>query len=180
MLLGLIAGRNDLLKRSILSKVLLWSLVLLVMAVIYGLSAQTSTESNALSGKTIRVIADLLLPGFDDLSVEQQAQLVREWQNTVRKTAHLTIYMMLGTVTMLALLQHEIGRRSRVVGALGISVAYAISDEVHQFFVSGRGPQVSDVFVDGMGALIGVCLVLIILKLVSKRAQVGVASRSTE
>lgn len=165
-------------KRSTLNRILLWSLVLLVMAVIYGLSAQTSTESSALSGKTIRVIADWLIPGFDDLNYGQQAQLVQEWQDTVRKTAHLTIYMMLGTVSMLALLQHKIGRRRQVVGALGISVAYAISDEVHQFFVSGRSPQVSDVFIDGVGALIGILLVLIILKLVSKKAQVGVASRS--
>ncbi len=167
-------------KRSILSKVLLWSLVLLVMAAIYGLSAQTSDESKALSGTTIRVIADLLLPGFDDLSAGQQAQLVRGLQNTVRKAAHLTIYMMLGTVSMLALLHHEIERRRQVVGALGISVAYAISDEVHQFFVSGRGPQVSDVFIDGGGALIGVLLVLIILKLIGSGSQRGVRLRSYE
>lgn len=167
-------------KRSTLNKILLWSLVLLVMAAIYGLSAQTSTESNALSGKTVRFIAGLLVPGFDDLSDGQQAQLIREWQNTVRKTAHLTIYLVLGAACMLALLQHEIERRMQIVGALGISVAYAISDEVHQFFVSGRGPQVSDVFIDGLGALIGISLVLIILKLVSSGTQRGVRLRSNE
>jgi len=113
------------------------------------------------------------------LNYGQQAQLVQEWQNTVRKAAHLMIYMMLGTVTMLALLQHEIRSRRQIVGALGISVAYAISDEVHQFFVSGRSPQVSDVFIDGVGALIGILLVLIILKPVSNKAQSGFDSRST-
>lgn len=167
-------------KRASINKILLWSLVLLVMAAIYSLSAQTSAESKALSGKTIRVVANLLVPGFDDLSEGQQAQLVREWQNFVRKIAHLTVYMILGAVCMLALLQHEMGVRRQVVGALGISAAYATSDEVHQFFVSGRGPQITDVLIDGVGALIGVLLVLIILKLMGGEAQRGARLRSNQ
>lgn len=103
-------------KRSTLNKILLWSLVLLVMAVIYGLSAQTSAESKALSGKTIRIVAAFLVPGFHDLSEGQQAQLVREWQSLVRKAAHLIIYMLLGAVSFLALLQHETGGDVRLPG----------------------------------------------------------------
>lgn len=167
-------------KRASINKILLWSLVLLLMAAIYSLSAQTSAESKALSGKTIRVVANLLVPGFDDLNEGQQAQLVREWQNFVRKAAHMTIYMILGAVCMLALLQHNIERRRQVVGALGISAAYAISDEVHQFFVSGRGPLLTDVFIDGVGALIGVLLVIIILKLMGYQAQRGARLRSNQ
>ncbi len=166
-------------KRSTINKILLWSLVLLLMVAIYALSAQDSVESSALSGKTIRLIADLLVPGFDHLSTGQQAQLVQEWQNTVRKIAHLTIYMMLGAACLMALLQHKLSNQVQVAGALGISVVYAISDEIHQFFVSGRSPQVSDVFIDGLGALIGVSIVLVIVRLMSKKAQTRVASRVT-
>lgn len=167
-------------KRSALNKILLWSLVLLVMAVIYGLSAQTSAESKALSGKTIRVIAVFLVPGFHDLSEGQQAQLVREWQSLVRKAAHLIIYMVLGAISCLALLQHEIDRRWQAAGALGICIAFAVSDEIHQFFVSGRGPQITDVFVDAAGALIGISLVFMALKLLQAKAKRGTRLPSSQ
>ena len=83
-------------KRSTLNKILLWSLVLLVMAVIYGLSAQTSAESKALSGKSIRIVAAFMVP-FDSMISARGSKrsLVREWQSLVRKAAHLIIYMLL-------------------------------------------------------------------------------------
>ena len=37
---------------------------------------------------------------------------------------------------------------------------YAISDEVHQLFVPGRGAQVKDVFIDIAGAAVGIFLSL--------------------
>ena len=41
-----------------------------------------------------------------------------------------------------------------------LSFLYAISDEIHQSFVPGRGPSIIDVFIDS----IGIILCLIILK----------------
>ncbi|WP_431191604.1 VanZ family protein [Peribacillus frigoritolerans] len=42
-------------------------------------------------------------------------------------------------------------------GALAILIyaLYAISDEVHQLFVIGRGPQVKDVLIDSAEAIVG-------------------------
>ncbi|NCD19247.1 MAG: VanZ family protein [Actinobacteria bacterium] len=42
--------------------------------------------------------------------------------------------------------------------ALGVSVAYAITDEIHQTFVPGRGGQASDVVHDAAGAFAGILL----------------------
>jgi VanZ family protein len=66
---------------------------------------------------------------------------------------------------MAALLQHSLDMKRRFVLALGISIIYAITDEVHQLFVHGRGGQFSDVCIDAGGALIGVLLVLLVHKL---------------
>ena len=33
---------------------------------------------------------------------------------------------------------------------------YAISDEVHQLFVPGRGGQVKDIVIDSAGAIVGI------------------------
>jgi len=40
-----------------------------------------------------------------------------------------------------------------------ICLLYAISDEIHQMFVPGRGPLVSDVFLDLTAAVIGMLFV---------------------
>lgn len=37
-----------------------------------------------------------------------------------------------------------------------ICILYAISDEVHQLFVPGRGGQVRDVIIDSAGAIAGI------------------------
>ena len=46
----------------------------------------------------------------------------------------------------------------RVDLALGLGIAYAISDEIHQHFVSGREGALLDVVIDAVGAAIGVYL----------------------
>jgi VanZ family protein len=40
--------------------------------------------------------------------------------------------------------------------ALIFCILYATSDEIHQAFVPGRGPQVKDVFIDSAGSFIGI------------------------
>ena len=51
-----------------------------------------------------------------------------------------------------------------------VCVLYAISDEVHQLFVPGRGAQVKDVFIDSAGAIVGVGLYLIISRIMKSRS----------
>ena len=42
--------------------------------------------------------------------------------------------------------------------ALIICGVYAISDEVHQYFIEGRGPHLKDVLIDSAGAFVGISL----------------------
>jgi VanZ family protein len=70
------------------------------------------------------------------------------WDTVLRKGAHVTEYAILGL-----LLLRAIGRE---LPALLVGVAYAITDEVHQHFVSGRHSSPIDVAIDATGVLIGV------------------------
>ena len=54
--------------------------------------------------------------------------------------------------------------------SLFVCVLYAISDEVHQLFVSGRGAQVKDVLIDSAGAIVGVGLYLVISRIMKSRS----------
>lgn len=49
-----------------------------------------------------------------------------------------------------------VDRSKRIAIALLTCVLYAISDEVHQSFVPGRGAQVKDVLIDSAGAIVGI------------------------
>ena len=54
--------------------------------------------------------------------------------------------------------------------SLLVCVLYAISDELHQLFVSGRGAQVKDVLIDSAGATVGVCLYWGICRVMKSRS----------
>ena len=70
------------------------------------------------------------------------------WDLVLRKIAHAAEYAVLG-----ALLFRALGRD---LPAAAIGIAYAVTDEVHQTFVSGRHGAAVDVLVDAVGVLIGV------------------------
>jgi VanZ family protein len=74
-------------------------------------------------------------------------------QLTVRKCGHFTEYAILAALLYRAFSRH----RARVI-ALAFSVAtlYAALDEFHQSFVASRTGSPWDVFIDCIGALIGV------------------------
>ena len=73
----------------------------------------------------------------------------------LKKTGHFVLYAVLAGLWTWALESEGLSLRERVRVALVISVLYAISDEVHQRFVPGRGPRVTDVVIDSVGAVVG-------------------------
>jgi len=70
------------------------------------------------------------------------------WDTILRKGAHVTEYAIFGL-----LLARAIGRE---LPAFLLGVGYAITDEIHQHFVTGRHSSPIDVAIDSTGVLIGV------------------------
>lgn len=72
----------------------------------------------------------------------------------VYKLAHLIVYSVLG-VLVAGATRH--GKMPRAAWwAWVILVLYAISDEIHQSFVPGRTPLVTDVAIDSLGGVLGI------------------------
>lgn len=110
--------------------VLWWGLVLAWMAVIFLFSAQSS---------------------FDFLS--------DRWNSDpLSVAAHFSEYALLAGLLATALRHSGVTPRRAARLAFLLSVAYACSDELHQAFVPGRHPDVRDVLVDALGALVGLYL----------------------
>ena len=114
--------------------------VLLIMALIFAFSAQTGSESGSLSDRLVMWLLGGVWPGFDALSGLQQAQIFEITGFIVRKGAHFTVFATLGFFLLLHI--RQIGKKVSVerpgLWAWGIGTAYAVSDELHQLFVSGR------------------------------------------
>ncbi len=139
---------------------ILWLLVIFWMGIICFLSAQTATESNQLSGHTIRILIPIFMPEFIDMSQAQQKEIVVNLQYVVRNIAHILMYFILGILCMCTLIPYEFKLKVKVITALLICTVYAATDELHQLFMDGRGFQFSDIFLDFCGALFGVLMVV--------------------
>ena len=65
-----------------------------------------------------------------------------------KKSAHVFVYFILMWLTLRA--SGKLTKRNTIV-AFTFCFLYAISDEVHQSFVPGRGPRITDVGFDTIG-----------------------------
>jgi VanZ family protein len=91
--------------------------------------------------------------------------------------AHFVEYAILALLLARALsLSHP--QASTVIGAVVLSSAYAVTDELHQSFVPMRVPDPMDWLLDTAGAIVSVLLWLLVANLANRRAQVASTPRS--
>lgn len=145
-------------KRTVIFSVL----TVLWCAVIFLFSAQNADESTDLSDGFIYTICDAIVPEFDDYTEAERQQLVSDLAFGVRKTAHFTVYAVLGALVFQAFCLIR-KKPLRSVCSVGFAFLYACSDEFHQTFVEGRSGQFTDVLIDTSGALLAVLVSLLIL-----------------
>ena len=130
--------------------------VLLIMAVIFGFSAQNGAQSGGLSGKIALFLTRLVQP--DAVAATEQLE------HFVRKCAHFTEYATLGFFMLLHFQQigKRVSFRKQWLWAWVAGTAYAAVDELHQMFVPDRGPSVLDVGLDSVGVAVGVALLVLL------------------
>ncbi|MGI1659828.1 MAG: VanZ family protein [Desulfitobacterium sp.] len=134
--------------------ILSWAAVLFWMGLIFYMSAQVASQSDALSQGIAERLFSAVAKVFPWMNVDNlQSNFI------VRKSAHFLSYLVLSVLTMNALRTCGVnGVRQVVAIAIGICALYAISDEVHQLFVPGRSGQIKDVLLDSGGAIVGTVL----------------------
>ena len=135
-------------------RLIYWGPVLVWMAVIF--AASTDLMS---SHRTSRIIGPILRWFKPDISDET----IRRVQLAVRKSAHFGEYAVLALLVWRALRKpskNDARPWSWVQAWLAVAVAafYAVTDEVHQYFVASRHASVGDWLVDTSGAIAGILL----------------------
>lgn len=127
-------------------------MVLLWMACIFFFSAQVAESSNGLS----LGLAEKLY-GFVIRWISVEKLPLDLFNHYIRKLAHFAIYGVLGILLSYAYFKNQwmMGKRQWLYIWLTGTV-YAMTDELHQFFVPGRAMQFRDVLIDSGGCLAGI------------------------
>ncbi len=138
--------------KQLFIKTILWIIVLATLVGIFFFSAQNADDSTRTSGRFAYMVFGVF-PFFKSMDAAAQANFVNGVMNIVRKLAHFTIYAFLGFWLNLLICRYS--KRLTVIKTIGLSALYAVTDEIHQLFVSGRSGRPKDVLIDACGALIG-------------------------
>ncbi len=155
-------------KIKVLDRVFSAVLLVALMITIFCFSAQNAASSNGISGGFIVSVARFFNTDFESLTVEEQAEIIHTWQHFVRKTAHFCEYALLGFLAANALRTYRLYSFRRFLLPVVICFIYAISDEVHQYFVPGRSCQLADVVLDTAGGIFGTVFFLTVAWIVKK------------
>ena len=171
-------------------RVVMWFFVAVTMCVIFFFSAQTGEQSTITSNKVVTVIEHQLTPSQP--STATSSDVSNDTSSTspttpnvdnlfyvrlVRKSAHIIIFTSLGFFLYGAISSYKGKRLVKLLASFLAGTVYAVLDEFHQYFIPGRGCEISDMLFDALGVAIGICIMLfvvLIIKSITKNKALGV------
>ena len=149
-------------------RVIVWGAVAAWMAVIFLFSAQNDNQSGDTSGVVVRWFLSLIYPGFREFPALRQQELLEAWHTLIRKGAHFSEYAVLAALIANGL---RASGKLRWWLPIALSALYAVSDEIHQYFVPGRACRLLDMGIDTCGAAFGTAVFALILWLLRRNIQ---------
>lgn len=140
-------------------------LTIATFVTIFIFSNQNGSESGSTSREFTKKIIEILQLD-KNLSESEKENLIENSQFVIRKLAHFTIYTIAGINIYGFVNTYNIKKKNKVLGALLVGVAYAMSDEIHQMFSGDRTPAIRDVMIDSCGVLFGTFIFLIFNRII--------------
>lgn len=126
-----------------------------------------SSQNSEKSSKTSGVVVEKVVTTISNVNKKVKKESLRDKVTFyVRKSAHFTIYTSLGVWLMCEACTFDISKKkgTLICGILG--GLYAISDEFHQSFISGRSEELRDILIDTSGVLFGCLLAIWAIKII--------------
>lgn len=135
---------------------LLWLCVLAVCGMIWCFSAQDGEASAHTSGRVLGFAVMLLSDAAQAAALVENQSLYETASWLIRKGAHFAEFALLAFFVRLLLHSYR-ARRGWLWAWLAASF-YAVTDEVHQFYMAARDASLLDVGIDSLGAAAGAAL----------------------
>lgn len=136
-------------------------LIIIWMVAIFMFSAQQGTES----GETSRKFTVAIVQVITGKNFEPNDSFIDGIQFVIRKMAHFSIYTIGGFLIMNYAYTTKNTTKQKILYSIAFGGGYAVTDELHQFFVPGRSAQILDVGIDTAGVIIGIIIYLALIKI---------------
>ncbi len=124
-------------------------LIIIWLVLIFLFSNQSASGSSLLSSTIVNSIAPVA-----PVIIKSSLTFM------IRKSAHIFLYFVLGILIANLLASYKLKAKFVYVYSLMLVFAYAVTDEVHQLFVSGRSGEVRDILIDTIAGALGIALYL--------------------
>lgn len=125
-----------------------------------------SNETGDKSANRSQVITNNAVNKYEevfDKEIKNKDKVIDGLEVVIRKCAHFGLYLVLGALTFINFNDFDISIKKKIIYSIIFCISYAISDEIHQLFVSERGSKIFDVFIDSFGSLVGITAIWFIL-----------------
>ena len=145
-------------------RIILTILLVIWMIVIFMFSNETGeaskTRSDGVARTTINVVTGVT---HKKVTNKEKEKMIDNTRWFVRKTAHFTLYFILGILVYFTLSSYGINKRI-IVFTIGICLLYAITDEIHQLLIGSRTFKITDILIDTSGATLSNLVIYFIKK----------------
>lgn len=128
---------------------------------VFALSNQTKRTSESLSMKVTNLVIKMM-PEERQIEYEESYTKTMGLNVLIRKITHFMLYLSGGVVITMFVTMSKMSMFKIVCVSTVFGVLYACTDEMHQLFIQGRGAEVRDVLIDGMGFIFGEIIVIMI------------------
>lgn len=142
-----------------LLRMVLILLLLMMFGTIFNFSNQEGVKSASLS-RRVTVFVTKNIKSIQRLEASEKEKVLAKIEHIIRKMAHYTLYNIVGFLMMSLMSTYNLENIKRIGISFIVGVIYASTDEIHQSFIPGRGPGIGDVFIDSMGVITGIIIVL--------------------
>ena len=152
-----------------IKKTILYTLTITWMIVIFMFSNQNAVSSQKTSDiVTEQIINTAEVITNQEITPNKKKDMIDETRFLIRKTAHFTLYFILGILVYLLINEYNISKK--ILIAITICLLYSISDEIHQIFSFERTARLLDILIDTLGSTISIIITqFIILKFAKKK-----------
>lgn len=138
-------------------------LVIIWLVIIFIFSNMDTTKSNGASKGIINKVVDTTLETSNNIGIIEEIPTEKEKQTIVnnlnlplRKIMHFTEYLILSLLLLNTLNKTNI--KNKYFITILTCFIYAITDEYHQTFITGRTGQFIDVLIDTAGSALGLII----------------------
>lgn len=157
-----------------MKKIITLILIIAWMLLVFLFSSQDSQKSSKLSGEVTKKVIEVIK------NIDKTAITYPEKAETViRKIAHYSIYTLGGILILLHVNLYNLSRKKKILISTLIGICYAITDEVHQLFISGRSGEIRDICIDLLGVITGIIILSLIMYLINKIRTLQKQEKST-